>query len=123
MKIIFIAGPYFEDGNQDKIEKNIREAEKYQIVLANQGIGFFCAHNHTEHFEKKANAPEDFYRELDMLILQKAADAMIAIPGWEKSKGTRAEVEWAQKNNLKIFFPKSPNNLEKIIRWAKEQLI
>ena len=46
MKIIFIAGPYFEDGNSSNIEENIREAEKYQIALANQGIGFFCAHNH-----------------------------------------------------------------------------
>ncbi len=119
MKIIFIAGPYFEDGDSSKIEKNIREAEKYQIALADQGIGFFCAHKHTEHFEKKANAPEDFYRGLDMLILKRTADAILAIPGWEKSKGAKAEVEWAKKNNLKIFFPKSSNNLDEIIKWAR----
>ena len=120
MKIVFIAGPYFGDGDSNKIEQNIREAEKYQIALANAGVGFFCAHNHTEHFEKKAKAPEDFYRKLDMLILQKAADAMIAIPGWERSKGARAEIEWAKKNNLKIFFPKSVEDLDEVINWAKK---
>ena len=118
MKIIFIAGPYFE-GNSSKIEKNIREAEKYQITLANHGIGFFCPHNHTEHFEKKAKAPEDFYRKLDMVFLKKVADAILVIPGWEKSEGARAEVKWAKKNKMKMFFPKSPKNLREVIKWGR----
>ena len=120
MKIIFIAGPYFSDGNHEKIEENIRNAEKYQIALADQGIGFFCSHSHTEHFEQKSNAPEEFYKEMDMLILQRAADAIIAIPGWENSPGAKNEITWAKENNLKIFFPKSSNDLEEIIKWAKE---
>ena len=119
MKIIFIAGPYFEDNDPSKIEKNIREAEKYQIALANAGIGFFCPHNHTEHFEKKAKAPEDFYRELDMIFLKKVADAIIVIPGWEDSSGSRNEVKWAKENNMKIFYPKSPKNLREVIKWGR----
>ena len=31
MKIVFIAGPYSGDGTFEAIERNIREAEKYQI--------------------------------------------------------------------------------------------
>lgn len=120
MKIIFIAGPYFGKGDSDEIEKNIREAEKYQIALANLGVGFFCPHNHTEHFERKANAPEEFYRELDMAFLERTADALLVIPGWETSEGVKAEINWARKNNLKIFFPKSSNDLEEIIEWAKK---
>jgi hypothetical protein len=118
MKIIFIAGPYFEGGNYKKIEKNIRQAERFQIALANAGIGFFCPHNHTNHFEKKTRARESFYRKLDMIFLEKVADAMLAVPGWEKSKGAKAEAEWAKKHNLKIFFPKSPNDLGEILKWA-----
>jgi hypothetical protein len=120
MKIIFIAGPYSGDNNPDKIEKNIREAEKYEIALANAGIGFFCPHLHTEHFEKKAKAPESFYIELDRIFLKRVADAMLVLPDWEKSKGTTAEVEWAKKNKMKIFFPKSPDNLAEIIKWVKK---
>ena len=63
MKIVFVAGPYTGDGKVETIERNIREAEKYQIALAEKQIGFFCAHNHTEHFSTKKGvcAPEDFY--------------------------------------------------------------
>jgi|GEM_PF-4299406 len=71
MKVIFIAGPYFGNGDKSKIQDNIRHAEQYQIALANAGIGFFCPHNHTEHFEIKATANEDFYRTLDMVFCKK----------------------------------------------------
>lgn len=114
MKIVYIAGPYFGDGKKETIEKNIREAEKYQVALANKRIGFFCSHNHTEHFQEKANAPEDFYYELDSHFLENIADAVIAIPGWENSNGAKKEVEWAEKNNIPVFYPKSPKNLKEI---------
>lgn len=119
MKIIFIAGPYFGDGKKETIQKNIRTAEQYQITLANAHIPFFCAHNHTEHFEEKANAPEEFYKGMDMEILKRACDAVLAIPGWETSPGTREEVAWAKENNISVFFPKSPANLDEVIAWAQ----
>jgi len=120
MKIIFIAGPYIGDGNKENIEKNIRYAEKYQIALANAGVGFFCPHNHTEHFEEKANASDEFYRELDREILKRACDGIMVIPGWEISEGTKLEIEFAKKNNIPLFFPKSPEDLSEIINWSKE---
>lgn len=121
MKIVFIAGPYTGDGSCESIERNIREAEKYQIALANQQIGFFCSHNHTEHFSSKkgAIAPESFYYHLDFQFLQRIANAVLAVPGWEKSQGARSEIEWARANNLPIFFPKNSDDIEKVIRWAK----
>ena len=119
MKIVFIAGPYFGNGDKSKIQDNIRHAEKYQIALANLGIGFFCPHNHTEHFEIKAKQTEDFYRELDSIFLKKVADAVMAIPGWETSTGSKAEIEFAKKNGLPIFYPKSPDDITEIVKWAK----
>jgi len=122
MKIVFIAGPYFGDGDFGKIERNIRKAEEYQVQLANNDIGFFCPHNHTEHFERKAKANEKFYRELDMLMLSIVADAVLAIPGWEISSGAKAEIEWAVANNLKVFYPKSPKDINEVIVWAGEKI-
>ncbi len=121
MKIVFIAGPYTGDGTAASIEKNIREAEKYQIVLANQQIGFFCAHNHTAHFSstKGATAPEDFYYELDLYFLKKAADAVLAVPGWENSKGAREEVGWAKANGLTVFCPRTPADIGEVIEWYR----
>lgn len=114
---MYIAGPYFGDGTKEIIEKNIRTAEKYQIALANQRIGFFCSHNHTEHFQEKAKAPEGFYYDLDFHILKNTADAILAIQGWENSRGARKEVEWAKQNNIPIFYLKSINDINEVIKW------
>ncbi|MCL5010830.1 MAG: DUF4406 domain-containing protein [Patescibacteria group bacterium] len=123
MKIIFIAGPYIGDGKVETVEKNIRVAEKYQIALANAQVGFFCSHSHTEHFSTKkgATAPESFYRELDLEFLRKAADAVLAVPGWENSKGTIEEIKTAELLGLPVFYPKSsePKDLAQIIEWLK----
>lgn len=119
MKIIFIAGPYFGDGTREAIERNIREAEKYQIALANKQIGFFCAHNHTEHFQVKAASPEEFYYKLDLELLSRSADAVLAVPGWEKSTGAKREVEWAKENSLPVFYPKDPSGIGDIVEWAR----
>ncbi|MGC9968527.1 MAG: DUF1937 family protein [Minisyncoccia bacterium] len=119
MKIVFIAGPYYGGGDLRNIDKNIREAESFAIALANRGVGFFGPHLHTARFELRTTAPEEFYKELDMQMLQRASDAMVVIPGWEKSSGTLAEIEWAEANHKKIFYPKSISDLDEIVAWAK----
>jgi hypothetical protein len=123
MKIIFISGPLTTggDGSRDSIETNIRTAEKYQIVLANAGIGTFCPHTHTEwHSEKGSTAPEKYYYDMDLEFLKRASDAVLAIPGWEKSTGAKNEVEVAQKTGIPVFFPKGPDDLDGVIQWARE---
>ncbi len=120
MKIVFIAGAYFGDGKKETIERNIREAEKYQIALANRKIGFFCPHNHTEHFEHKAQTEEQFYYDLDFEFLKRMADAVLALPGWENSNGAKKEIAWAKEHNMTIFYPKSPEDMAEVERWSKE---
>ena len=121
MKIIFIAGAYIGDGKVKTIEKNIREAEKYAVALADREVGFFCPHKHTEHFNsgKKSTAPEQFYYNLDFYFLTKIADAVLVVPGWENSKGTKKELEWAKKKGMKIFFPKNLEDIKEVMKWAK----
>jgi len=123
MKIVFIAGAYMggeENRNRESIERNIREAEKYQVALGDAGVGFFCPHNHTEHFEEKSTAPEEFYRKLDRTVLERACDGILVVSGWESSEGTKLEIEWAKENDVPIFFPKSPADLSEVINWAKD---
>jgi len=123
MKIVLIAGPYYSGGDPEKIEYNIRHAEKYAIALANRNIGFFCPHLHTSHFEAKANAPEEFYKELDMVIYDRACDGVVLIPGWENSSGARNEERRATERGIPKFFPKSPDDeecLAEIEHWAKK---
>ncbi len=123
IKIIFIAGPMTTggDGSREYVAKNIQVAEQYTVALANVGIGFFCAHTHTSfHHSKGSHAPEDFYYEMDFEFLKRAADAVLAIPGWEKSFGAKREIDWARANNLPVFYPKSPEDIDNIIAWARQ---
>ena len=122
MKIVFIAGPLTTggDGTREYLAKNIQTAEQYTVALANAGVAFFCAHTHTSfHHEKGSEAPEEFYYRLDLEILKRAADAVLALPGWEKSKGARREVAWAKEQGLPVFYPQSSQNLVEIVAWAR----
>lgn len=123
MKIIFIAGPLTTDWDgKDRsfIAGKVKEAEKYQIALINAGIGCFCPHTHTAfHYEKGGKAPELFYYEMDLKFLKRVADGVLAMPGWEKSKGAKKEIKWAEKKGLPAFFPKSPEDIKDIIRWSR----
>ncbi|MFA5070102.1 MAG: DUF4406 domain-containing protein [Patescibacteria group bacterium] len=125
MKIVFISGPLTTGGRpEDKnyVRNNVKEAEKYQIALVNAGIGCFCAHTHTaDHHAKGSLAPETFYYEMDFEFLKRLADALLAMPGWEKSKGATKEVEWAKENKLPIFYPKSPDDINDIIDWSRKK--
>ena len=123
MKIVFISGPLTTggDGSRRYIENNIKKAEEFSVALANAGIGFFCAHSHTSfHHEKGSIALEKFYYDLDFQFLMRIADAVLAVPGWEKSFGAKEEIKWAQNNNILVFFPKNPEDIDDIKQWAKD---
>jgi hypothetical protein len=122
MKIVYIAEPLttgWDGKDREHIARRIKDAETYGVVLANAGIGFFCPHAHTAfHHEKGSVVPEDYYYELGGEFLKRSADAVLAMPGWENSVGAKFEVELGIKNNLPIFYPKSIDDLDEIIKWA-----
>jgi hypothetical protein len=119
MKIVFIAGPLttgWDGKDRSFIEGNILRAEAFQIALANAGVGAFCAHTHTSfHHEKGSTAPEAYYYQLDFEILMRAADAVLAMPGWDKSNGAKKEVAWAIENKLPVFYPTSPEDIRDLV--------
>ena len=121
--MVFIAGPYFGDGRYETIEANIKEAERYAIALANRGIFFFCPHIHTAHFGYKAKNKdgENYYKALDFVYLR-MCKGILMMPRFKESSGAGDELEWSERNGLKIFYPKSPDDKEvfdEIERWAK----
>jgi hypothetical protein len=126
MKIVFIAGPLVSgwDWKDEKfIDGRVKEAEKYQIALINSGVGCFCPHTHTSfHHRKGSTAPEKFYHDMDFEFLKRCCGAVLAMPGWEKSKGAKNEVEWAKANRLTVFYPKSPEDIKDIIEWNKGEV-
>lgn len=120
LKIVAVLGPYFGDGQHDTIAANIKEAEEYAIALANLGIGFFCPHTHTRHFEELAQAPETFYHTLDIAIMTRVVDAALFTPRWKTSTGAKAENAWCVSNEIRCFYPNNPTDLMDIIEWSTE---
>lgn len=115
MQIVFLAGPYIGP-TYSAIDRNIQEAEAWAIELANRGIGFFCPHTHTRHFEEKAAASETFYKELDKQMLI-GASVLLLMPRWRESKGAIAERELAESLEMPIFEARSIEDVDKFHAW------
>ena len=102
MRIVYITGPYMGT-DYLSIDRNITRAREAAAWLANNGIGFFCPHMNSAHFEAiTPDVPPDFWYELDLRFLD-ACDALLLIEGWEDSKGSRAEKEHAEKRGMPVF--------------------
>jgi len=91
-------------------------------------LQIFCPHLNTAQFERKAGAAEDFYKKLDFIIMDRLVKsggrgALVAMPRWKSSSGARAEVAWAEQNNIPIFFPDSPGleSLTHIWNWFLDE--
>lgn len=121
MKIIYISAPFIGNGTKEAIKKNIQTAGEYAKVLAQNEIGFFLPHVHSvEITGLDVTSLQRFYYNQDSEFLIRAADALIALPGWETSYGASHEIEIAKALELPMFYPKSPDDLEEVIKWCKQ---
>jgi len=112
MKMAFIAGPFYGDGDSAVISKNIEVAEQVAIELANRRVEFFCPHTHTGSIAKKTLANEDFFRQLCRSILIRVADCLVLLPGWEESYGTQREIKLANTLGIPIFYLRTVDDAE-----------
>lgn len=122
MKIVYIAGPY---GNPKtgyhKIDRNIAQAREAADWLANLGgIGYFCPHLNSAHFEVIApDVDNDYWLEMDKEILRRC-DAILMIQDWNISKGAMAELDLAQDLGLRCFFcPLDKQLANEILEWSR----
>lgn len=118
MKYIYIGGPYTAKGPPDQhyneIDRNIARAREAFTTLALAGVGAFCPHLHSAHFEViTPNVEPSYWYELDLYFLDQC-DAIYLLPGWENSTGTLAE-----RNRMEFELHRPVfTNLYDCIAWA-----
>jgi len=101
MKVIYTAGPYSADGDNNVLN-NILTARYIARTLWLRGWAVICPHTNNILM----NGPDTTW-ELFMagdLELLKRSDAIYMLPGWENSKGAKVEHGIARTLGLPIYY-------------------
>ena len=100
MQIAYIAGPYRASTKLGVI-RNILKARKAAKKYWRKGYAVFCPHLNSALMD--GVAPDEVFLRGDLEFLQ-YADILVVIPGWERSTGTLAEIEFAKARGIPIQY-------------------
>ena len=115
MKRVYVAGPYSADDISDVFE-NIRKGMRMGVEVFLAGYSPYVPWHDFHHnlmLRDGESLSVDDYYEMSMAWLV-VSDAMLVLPGWQKSKGTIAEITRAVELDIPIFYSLSDliNGLE-----------
>jgi hypothetical protein len=114
MKVVYIAGP-FRASTAWEIQQNVRRAEEMALDVAKLGAMPLCPHKNTEHFHGLLS---DTFWLIGTLELMCRCDAVMVLPEWAGSAGTKGEIAAAEKRGIPVFHMLS--RLEKWLRASEE---
>lgn len=100
MRVIFISGAYRADTKAD-ICRNIKKAREVAIKLWQDGWAVICPHSNTALFDGEAD--DSVWLKGDLEILSRC-DAIYMMANWDKSKGARDELIFAQNEGIEVYF-------------------
>ena len=111
-KVIYIAGP-FRGPSAWAIAQNIRAAETHALQVWRLGAVALCPHLNTANFQ--GALPDEVWLEGD-LELVKRCDAVLLLPTWQASSGTRAERQFAINHHIPVLY-----DLGEVMQWLRDQ--
>lgn len=101
---VYVAGPYSADNVLDVL-KNIGRGEKACAELFAKGYAPFCPWHDKSYVIDNPEADfkvSQFYAY--SLAWLEVSDAVVLLPGWERSKGTIAEVDRAEQLGIPVYY-------------------
>ena len=113
MKLVYVVGPYRGSGLW-QISENIRRAEALALQVWQLGAACICPHKNTAYFN--GAAPDHVWIDGDLEMVRRS-DAIICVPGWEQSVGSKGEVALAGQLGLPVF-----HSIDELRHWMTEPL-
>lgn len=108
MRVVYISGAYRSTTTWG-IEQNVRAAEKQALAVWGVGLVPVCPHTMSRFFY--GSVPERVVQD-GLLELVRHCDAVLALPGFEQSSGSMAEVDEAVRAGIPVF-----ESLAALVRW------
>ena len=115
---VYVAGPY-SASNVITVLDNIRNGMQLSKDVFLAGFAPFCPwldyHFTLQLREGEKLTVEDYYQYSTSWL--EASHAVLVLPNWEGSNGTKAEMARARELNIPIFY-----TLEALVEWRKNEL-
>jgi hypothetical protein len=110
LRRVYVAGSITPRGNHShpgiEFMSNIRKGIRASVDVIQKGYAVFCPFLDYQYLlvleDDETLEPSHFY-ESSMAYLE-VSDAVLVLPGWENSSGTKAEIERARLLKIPIFF-------------------
>lgn len=104
-KIFYLASPYSHAEESVMIER-FQAAEEAAVKLLKLGIYVFAPIPYNHPWKKYGLPPEfTFWEEFDKTYIDKLDGVIVlTIPGWDASRGVKAEVEYAESKGMPVYF-------------------
>ena len=100
MLVVYLVGP-LRAATHWKIEQNVRRAETMALCVWKAGAVCVCPHLNTRFFQ--GECPDQIWLNGGLELLERS-DAILLLPGWKHSKGSRVEKHRAELLGVPIFF-------------------
>lgn len=110
MKVVYVAGPFRAPTPWEQ-EQNVRRAEEASLRVWKAGLVAICPHTQTRFFQN--SAPDQYWLE-GTLEMMRRCDAVLVLPGYEKSVGTLGEITEATLLGIPVFY-----NIDALIKIWK----
>lgn len=104
--LVYVAGPYMHEDPAIR-EERFNKLTEFTGELMKDNVHAFSPITHNHPIAVRIDLPKDwnFWRIYDLAMLSLCrAMIVMRLPGWEKSVGVNAEIEFARKKGIMVFF-------------------
>lgn len=100
-KIAYVAGPY-SAGTLEKRNSNVAEADRVGRELFAKGYAVVVPHKMTMDWEHDERFVYDDFVDQGKALIGRC-HVVVCCKGWQESKGSCLEVEWARGRGIPIY--------------------